>query len=248
MSRLAGKRAWITGGGSGIGAASAHALAASGAEIFVSGRRKEPLEEVCAAVRANGGTAHALPLDTTDKEAVHDAAQEIGQVDILVASAGLNIPNRGMTDITPEAWDHVVNVNINGVFYPCHAVLPGMRARGDGQLIIISSWAGRYSSRMTGAAYSATKRALISLNESFNDEEGANGIRSTVIMPGEVATPIMKARPKPPSEADMARMLQPEDLGDTVRFVAEMPPRACVNEVLISPTWNRFYQGVSELA
>lgn len=247
MSRLTGKRAWITGGGSGIGEASAHSLAASGAEVLVSGRRKEPLDAVCAAIKANGGTAYALPLDTTDKQAVQDAAQEVGRVDILVASAGLNIPNRSMADITPEAWDHVVDVNLNGVFYPCLSVLPGMRAQGDGQLIIVSSWAGRYASRMTGAAYSATKRALISLNESLNDEEGAHGIRSTVIMPGEVATPIMKARPKPPSEADMARMLQAEDLGETVRFVAEMPARACVNEVLISPTWNRFYQGISEV-
>ena len=66
-------------------------------------------------------------------------------------------------------------------------------------------------------------------------------------MPGEVATPIMKSRPKPPSEEEMARMLQAEDLAETVRFVAEMPARACVNEVLISPTWNRFYQGFAEL-
>lgn len=247
MSKLTGKRAWITGGGTGIGAAGALALAASGAEVFVSGRRREPLEEVCAAIEAKGGTAHALPLDTTDKAAVQQAAEQIGQVDILVASAGLNIPTRAMTQVSPEDWDHVVNVNLNGVFYPCLAVIPGMRSRGGGQLIIISSWAGRYGSRLTGAAYNSTKRALIALNESFNDEEGANGIRSTVIMPGEVATPIMKARPKPPSEADMARMLQSEDLGETIRFVAEMPPRACVNEVLISPTWNRFYQGADEL-
>ena len=114
-------------------------------------------------------------------------------------------------------------------------------------LVLVSSWAGRYATRLTGAAYNATKHAVVALSESINDEEGANGIRSTVIMPGEVATDILKSRPVPPSEAQMARMLQAEDLGATIRFVAEMPPRACINEILISPTWNRFYQGFDEL-
>jgi len=126
-------------------------------------------------------------------------------------------------------------------------VLPGMRAKGGGTLILISSWAGRYATRLTGAAYNASKRAVIALNESINDEEGGNGIRSTVIMPGEVATDILKTRPSPPSQAEMDRMLSAEDLGDTIRFVAEMPARACLNEILISPTWNRFYQGFDEL-
>ncbi|WP_137700893.1 SDR family oxidoreductase [Marimonas lutisalis] len=244
MAKLTGKRVWITGGGTGIGEASALALAQSGAEVFVSGRRMEPLQAVVDKITAQGGTAHALPLDVTDADAVQAAADEIGQVDILVASAGLNIPTRALDTVSAKDWEFVVDVNLNGVFYPCHALLPGMRERGDGQLILISSWAGRYGSRMTGAAYNTTKRALIALNESINDESGAFGIRSTVIMPGEVVTPILDKRPKPVSDDQKARMLQAEDLGETVRFVAEMPPRACINEVLISPTWNRFYQGL----
>ena len=247
MGKLNGRTAWITGGGTGIGAASALALAEAGAEVIVSGRRAEPLDEVVAEIAAKGGKARAHVLDVADAAAVRKAAEEIGAVDILLASAGLNVPTRAMDKLSDEDWDHVVNVNLNGVFYPARAVLPGMRAQGGGQLILISSWAGRYATRLTGAAYNATKRAVIALNESINDEEGAHGIRSTVIMPGEVATPIMKSRPKPPSEEEMARMLQAEDLAETVRFVAEMPARACVNEVLISPTWNRFYQGFAEL-
>ncbi len=247
MTTLAGKRAWITGGGTGIGAASAVALAAAGAEIVVSGRRAEPLDKVAAGIVAKGGKARALPLDVASSEAVRKAAESLGTVDILVASAGLNVATRALDRITDDDWDHVVNVNLNGVFYPVHAVLAGMRERGDGQLILISSWAGRYATRMTGAAYNATKRALIALSESINAEEGGHGIRSSVIMPGEAATDILKSRPTPPSEAEQARMLQAEDLGATVRFVAEMPPRACINEVLISPTWNRFYQGFGEL-
>ena len=247
MSTLQGKTAWITGGGSGIGAAAATALAAAGAEVVVSGRRQAPLDTVVAEIEAAGGKARALALDTADAAAVHAAVEEIGTVDILVASAGLNVPTRAMDRISDDNWDHVVNVNLNGVFYAARAVLPGMRAQGDGLLILISSWAGRYATRLTGAAYNATKRGVIALSESINDEEGAHGIRSTVIMPGEVATPILQSRPSPPSQAEQDRMLQAEDLGATIRFVAEMPPRACINEVLIAPTWNRFYQGFEEL-
>ena len=247
MSTLQGKTAWITGGGSGIGAAAATALAAAGAEVVVSGRRQAPLDAIVAEIEAAGGKARALALDTSDAAAVRAAVEEIGTVDILVASAGLNVPTRAMDRISDDNWDHVVNVNLNGVFYAARAVLPGMRAQGDGLLILISSWAGRYATRLTGAAYNATKRGVIALSESINDEEGAHGIRSTVIMPGEVATPILQSRPSPPSQAEQDRMLQAEDLGATIRFVAEMPPRACINEVLIAPTWNRFYQGFEEL-
>ncbi|UYV37215.1 SDR family oxidoreductase [Rhodobacteraceae bacterium D3-12] len=246
MTTLNGKRAWITGGGTGIGAASARILSEGGAEVIVSGRRQEPLTEVASEITANGGTASTLPLDVTDSAAVNRAAESLGQIDILIASAGLNVPTRSLTQISDADWDTVVNVNLNGVFYPARAVLAGMRERGGGQLILVSSWAGRYASRLTGAAYNATKRGLIALSESINDEEGANGIRSTVVMPGEVVTDILKTRPTPPSEDEMARMLQVDDLAATVRFLTELPPRACINEILISPTWNRFYQGFGE--
>jgi NADP-dependent 3-hydroxy acid dehydrogenase YdfG len=215
--------------------------------VILSGRRAEPLETVAAEIRAAGGQAAVLPLDVADSAAVAQAAEEIGNVDILLANAGLNVPERSFAAVSAEGWDKVVNVNLNGVFYPIRAVLPGMRAQGGGLLIIISSWAGRYATRLTGPAYNATKRAVLALSESVNDEEGAHGIRSTVIMPGEVATDILKSRPKPPSQADMDRMLQVEDLASTVRFVAEAPPHVCLNEILISPTWNRFYRGMDEV-
>ena len=132
--------------------------------MIVSGRRAEPLDEVVAEIAAKGGKARAHVLDVADAAAVRKAAEEIGAVDILLASAGLNVPTRAMDKLSDEDWDHVVNVNLNGVFYPARAVLPGMRAQGGGQLILISSWAGRYATRLTGAAYNATKRAVIALN------------------------------------------------------------------------------------
>ncbi len=247
MGRLTGQRAWVTGGGSGIGASGAEAMAASGAEVIVSGRRAEPLDAVVERIRAAGGTASARVLDIADQAAVAQAAEEIGPIDILVASAGTNVPKRSLADVTPEGWDQVVSVNLNGIFYQVHAVLPGMRARGGGLIILVSSWAGQYVTRLTGAAYNSTKRGVIALGETINTEECGNGIRSTVIMPGEVATDILKSRPKLPTDEEMGRMLQAEDLGETIRFVAEMPPRACLNEILISPTWNRFYLGMDEV-
>ena len=132
-------------------------------------------------------------------------------------------------------------VNLNGVMYGVLAVLPGMRAKGGGTLILVSSWAGRHASKLTGPAYNASKHAVVALSHSINQEEAANNIRCTVVMPGEVATPILDQRPSPPSAEARAKMLQPEDLGRTIRFVAEQPPHVCLNEILISPTWNRLF-------
>jgi NADP-dependent 3-hydroxy acid dehydrogenase YdfG len=145
--------------------------------------------------------------------------------------------------MTLEGWDDVVRINLNGLFYCCYAVLPGMRARKDGVIINISSWAGRYASVLTGPAYNATKRAVIAVTESINMEECMHGIRATSILPGEVATPIMEKRPVPPSPEERARMAQPEDFGRAILFVATLPARTCVNELIMSPTWNRFYVG-----
>lgn len=247
MSSVAGKRVWITGGGTGVGAGSALLLAERGAEVIVSGRRADKLDDVVAQITAKGGKASAIAVDMGDVAAVEQAAAKIGQVDILLASAGLNVPNRSLDKLGTADWDTVVNVNLNGVYYPIHAVLPQMRARRDGLVMIVSSWAGRHVGRLTGAAYTATKHAVVALSETINCEEGGNGIRSTVIMPGEIATDILKARPTPPSQADMDRMLQVDDLAETVRYVAEMPAHVCVNEILLSPTWNRFYQGFTEV-
>ncbi|MFL5181107.1 MAG: SDR family oxidoreductase, partial [Microvirga sp.] len=100
---------------------------------------------------------------------------------------------------------------------------------------------GRYVSRLTGPAYSAAKHGLVALSESLNQEECPHGIRSCCICPGEVATPILDKRPVPVTAEDKARMLQSEDLAETILFVARLPVTVCMNEILISPTWNRGY-------
>ena len=249
---LQGKVAWVTGAGSGIGRAGALELAKAGAEVVLSGRRASQLEDVAAEIVAAGGKAARVALDVADKAAVAEAAAYIltryGAVDILVNSAGINLPNRFWKNLTPESFADIVAINLNGALYCTHAVLPAMRARRDGLVINVSSWAGRFETYLTGPAYNASKHALAALTLSLNDEECVNGIRACVIYPGEVATPILKQRPKPPSPEEIARMLQPEDLGRTIRFVAEMPAHVCVNEILISPTWNRFFVGGADIA
>ncbi len=164
-------------------------------------------------------------------------------MDILINSAGINDPRRNFFNVSTEAWDRIVGINLSGMFYCVHAVLPGMRSRKDGLIINVSSWAGRYASTLTGPAYNATKHAVIALTESINMEEGLNGIRATSVLPGEVATPILEKRPVPPTPEVRAKMLQAEDLGKTLLFIASLPARACVNEIIISPTHNRFYFG-----
>ncbi|WP_316180671.1 MULTISPECIES: SDR family oxidoreductase [unclassified Bradyrhizobium] len=239
-----GKRiAWITGGGTGIGEAGALALAAEGWTVIASGRRTAALQAVVAQIAAAGGTAEAVPLDVAKAADVQAAADAIlarhGRIDLLVNSAGVNVPKRRWDDMTIEGWNQLVEINLNGVLYCMKAVLPAMRAQQDGTIINVSSWAGRHVSKMPGPAYTSTKHAVLALTHSFNMEECVNGLRACCLMPGEVATPILEQRPVAPSAEEQARMLQPEDLGRTIAFVANMPPRVCVNEILISPTWNR---------
>lgn len=249
MNHLAGKIAWITGAGSGIGLAGAQALAAAGATVVLSGRRVELLEKEAAAIVAAGGKADAIALDVSDSDAVARVSQAIlerhGVIDILVNSAGLNVRNRFWKDQTPAGWSEVIRINLDGSFYCIAAVLPSMRKRRDGLIINISSWAGKYNSSVTGPAYNAAKHAVVAMTENLNQEESINGIRACVICPAEVATPIMDKRPVPPTTEERAKMLQAEDLGRTIRFVAEMPAHACVNEITISPTWNRIAHGAA---
>lgn len=245
MAALNGKVAWVTGAGGGIGEASARALADAGATVVLSGRRADEIGRVAADIVAAGGKAEALPVDVVDEDAVAAAVADIsarlGKIEILVANAGINVPKRTTAEITASAFRQVVDINLTGVMNCAIPVMNAMRGTGGGLIIMVSSWAGRHASKMTGPAYNASKHGVVALSHSINMEEGHNGIRSCVIMPGEVNTPIMDKRPIPPSAAIRERMLQADDLGRAVRFVAESPAHVCVNEILISPTWNRSF-------
>jgi NADP-dependent 3-hydroxy acid dehydrogenase YdfG len=245
MTILSGHTAWVTGAGTGIGKAAATALAGAGATVVLTGRRPEPLESVAAAIAGFGGSVVIEPGDLTDSAQVQGiatrVAQRFGRLDILVNNAGVNIRERSWAQLDPDRIDTVIDGNLSGAFYVVAVALPLMRARKSGVMIHTASWAGRFVSPVSGPAYTAAKHAVVAMSHSINMEEFVNGIRSSVICPAEVATPILDLRPQPLGPEERARMLQPEDLGDLILFIATRPPHLCLNEVLISPTWNRGY-------
>ncbi len=245
MPALKGKVAWITGAGSGIGAAAAVSLAEAGATVVLSGRRREPLEKVAAQISNAGGAAHVQAGDLMSSSAVEKIAafikEKLGRLDILVNNAGLNVSERDWRQLKPSAVDELIRGNLSSAFYCVTAALPMMRAQKDGILIHTASMAGRFVSPLSGPGYTAAKHGVVAMSHSINMEECVNGIRSTVVCPGEVATPILDKRPVPVSAEDRAKMVQPEDCGDLIRYIASLPEHVCINEVLITPTWNRGY-------
>ena len=200
---------------------------------------------------APAGMVSTAPVDVADGAAVARVAQDIqarwGRVDILVNSAGTNFPKRYWNQTDSATFNQVVQVNLNGAMACTLAVLPGMRTRREGTVINVASFAGWHYGYLTGPAYTASKAALMALSHAFNIEVGINGLRATSLCPGEVATPILQKRPVVPSQEEMARMLQEQDLGHTIRFIAEMPAHVCINELVISPVWNRIYFGGEDL-
>ncbi len=242
--RLKGKGAIVTGAGSGIGEAVATCYAQEGAEVVTIGRTLQKLERAQTNAGEAGRRLHPYALDVSDSIAVDAcaawAAERLPQIDILVNNAGTNVPNRALAKLSREDFDTVIQVNLNGPFYLMQAVLPGMRKRGDGVLITISSTAGVRASVVSGASYSASKHGVRALSLAAHLEEGAHGIRSCVICPGEVNTPILERRPVVPSAEKRALMLQPEDVAQAALLVATLHPRATIPELVITPTLQAF--------
>ena len=240
---LTGEVAWITGAGTGFGESGAIKLAEAGCKVILSGRRTAPLENVAAQIP---GDVTIEPLDVSDHDDVMAVAERIigkyGRIDIGVFSAGINIKDRNWPVVSIDDWNSVINIDLNGAFYCCQAVLPSMRKNGGGVIINVSSMAAKNIGMLTGPAYHAAKHAMNAMNASLIVEERNNGIRATALCPGEVATPILEQRPVPVSAEDQARILQSEDLGEVIKFIAQQPEHVTLNEILINPTWNRFQQ------
>lgn len=241
--KLAGRVAIVTGASSGIGRAAVVGLAAEGAKVLALARSAEALDALATEVAAQGGEAVAHAGDVADPAVVRGCVEQAiarwGRLDVLVANAGTNTKERNLRDMSPEQWDTVVGVNLSGVFHCAQAALGPMRRQGEGTILIVASMAGKRAGVMSGVAYGATKAGAVSLAHSINAEERVNGIRATAICPGEVATPILDRRPNPPSIADRAQMLQPEDLAATIVFLSSLPQRVTIDELWINPTAQR---------
>ena len=248
MQNLTGKVAWVTGAGTGIGEAAAVALAQEGMTVVLSGRRRDALAGVAARITAAGaGKALMQPGDLGQSSVVAKLAQnirtELGRLDVVVNNAGTNIPERAWRTLRPDGIDTLIRGNLLSAFYVVQAALPMMREQRDGLFIHTASWAGRFIGPVSGPGYTAAKHGMVAMSHTINLEECLHGIRSCVVCPGEVATPILKHRPIPETPETMARMVQPEDMGELIAFIAKRPAHVCINEVLISPTHNRGYIG-----
>lgn len=245
MGVFDGKVAWVTGAGTGIGKAAAMMFASEGAAVALIGRRRPPLQETADEIQTLGGSAEVLPLDVSDRQSVTAASKRLigehGRVDILVNNAGLNIVNRRLDEVTPEDWDSVIAVNLTGAFNMAMAAMPTMREQGQGLIINVASTAAKRVSGVAGIAYSASKYGMLGMSLSLTQEAWKFGIRACCLCPDDVNTPIMQRRRiKYPQEV-LDQFIQPEDLAETMKFIALLPARTSVPEMIITPTNVRPY-------
>lgn len=229
---------WVTGAGSGMGRAAAVAMAPD-RRIALSGRRLESLRETAKLIEAAGGEALVLPLDARDSEAIIQTRTKIrsrwGGIDDLVLSAGMNTPHRTWADQSRAEAEAVIATNLNGVLNTVDIALPDLRARGGGQIVVVSSYSAWRFTPYAGVAYSASKAALAAICQTLNVQEASHGIRACHLCPGDVDSDFLRHRPTVPDEEARATMLRPDDVGRTVRFVLSSPRHVRIDELVISP-------------
>ena len=216
-----------------------------GLRVALVGRDREKLERTRAELRRRAETRPSSPPATSptgprSSRLVDQIAAALGSIDVLVCNAGTNVRNRSLESLDPADWDRMIATNLTGSFNVVHYVLPSMRRRKNGLVIQICSISGMRASTLGGAGYSASKFGQAALGICLGREEGLRGIRSSVIYPGEVETPILDARPVPVGAERRAVILQPEDIAAAVRFLVELHPRAHVPELVITPTVDDF--------
>jgi NAD(P)-dependent dehydrogenase (short-subunit alcohol dehydrogenase family) len=227
----------VTGAGSGVGRAVALRFAREGWNVGLVGRQQASLAETAALAGDDAHRCRTFACDVADPAQVDQMASEVlatfGRVDVLVNSAGTNVPRRAFREVSIEDWHRVLATNLHGAFYCVKAFLPGMRARGTGTVININSDVGKLARDLAGVSYVASKFGLAGLTQSLNVEERANGVRACSIFPRDVNTPLLDKRPAPPPADARARMVQPEDVAACVWLAATLPPNAIVEELSI---------------
>ena len=240
MGVLSGQVAIVTGGGSGIGEATARLLAAEGAQVVICGRRQAPVDGVARAIEKDGGLCAARAVDLEDADAAAAFAQwtlqRFGRVDVLVNNAGHSSRARSIRWTGRREWESVVAVNLTAVYVLTQAVLPGMLERGGGTIVTVGSLAALKPGLIGGAAYGAAKAAVRNLMGHVHTTLRNRGIRATIIMPAEVDTPILDNRPLNPDAAARATMMQAEDVARVVLLAVTLPSRTVIEEIVISPT------------
>lgn len=238
MSDLKSKVVLVVGGGTGIGLGIGEAFAREGAKVVLAGRTLSSLE----AAKALPGVGESFLIKTADAadrdsiaELVKWTEAEAGPIDILVFSAGINVPKRSFADLDPAEFDQIMNVNAVGAFNCIHAVLADMRQRGAGLIINVISVAGLRNLQLAGLGYCASKFAQSSIGRFGNLEALEDGVAITNLYPGETNTPILDKRPVPPPAEKRAKMVHPEDIGAMAVAIAKLPARATVPEIVVTP-------------
>jgi NAD(P)-dependent dehydrogenase (short-subunit alcohol dehydrogenase family) len=234
MKTFTGKVALVTGGSRGIGLAIARALLERGAKVAITATSDATLQAGTAALEAVSEAAAVLPIRADVRrhdqveQAIDTAVRHFGGLDVLVNNAGVGV-FRSVADMSVEEWHRVIETNVNGVFYSCHAALPHLRARGGGWIISVSSLAG-VNSFPEAAAYCASKAALNAFSESLMQEVRQDGIRVSYVMPGSVRTDFMGT----PGQNDEWK-LAPEDVAQVVVDLIAHPSRSLPSRVEIRP-------------
>ncbi|WP_395329191.1 SDR family NAD(P)-dependent oxidoreductase [Novosphingobium sp. BL-8H] len=242
--QLAGKVALVTGASSGIGEAAALCLAEAGATVVVCARRVERLSGLVAQIDAAGGTALAVPGDMTVEDdargAVEKTVAAFGRIDILINSAGI-MEAGGIENCDTAIYRRVIDINLMGTVYTSAAAVPHMLEQGEGDIITISSLAGRKGGPMT-SAYSASKHAVNMMTDGMRQELGGRNIRVTTLMPGatetEVADSISDPQWRTAIKAHVSKegAVKPRDIGEALVFILAMPRRTNISEISIRPT------------
>lgn len=234
----------VTGAGSGIGRGVAKVLSEMGLRVALVGRGREKLEQTQALLGSAGDRVMVAPCDVVDRDGVKRMVESVvsafSTIDVLVSNAGTNVRHRGLDVLSPEDWDRMIATNLTGSFNLLHEILPSMRAQSKGLVIQVCSISGLRASTLGGAGYSASKFGQAALGLCLGREERERGIRSTVIYPGEVNTPILDARPVAVPQERREAILQPEDIAAAVKFLVELHPRARVPELVLTPTVDDF--------
>lgn len=249
MTRLTGTVALVTGASSGVGQATARALAGQGATVALVARREDRLQALAAEIGQAGAAAHAFPADLTDDgqalALLEEVIARLGRLDALVNAAGIMLIGPAL-DAPAEEWQRNVDLNVSALLRLTHAALPHLvsaaehQARGVADLVNISSVAGRQA--VGGAAvYSMTKFAVTAFSEALRQELAARHVRVSAVEPGAVATELtdhIRDGVREHSQAWYATMetLQPQDVADAVAYIVTRPRHIAISELLIRPT------------
>lgn len=235
MADLTGKVAIVVGASSGMGEATAKTYVEAGAKVVLAARSGDKLEALAEDL---GENALACATDARDKAAaealVQRAVAAYGRVDILAYVTGTNIPDRALKVLTEETWEMMLGTNLTGAFHCTQAVLPVMREQGSGLIIYVSSGCVQQPD-VSGVSYQASKHGMVGLAHGTFQEEKENGVRTCVIFPGLTDTPLVLKRPVPTPPEVMAQALMPQDVADACLFVAALPARAYVPELVLLP-------------